>query len=126
MADAESGEFVFVVEDAGGDVVGFGSGGPERTGHETYKGELWALHVAKEYQGIGMGKMLLAAVARRLSEMGIDSMLLWVLKGNPACGFYERLGGVYVTERVEEFAGGTVEEIAYGWADLGPLLQVQR
>lgn len=123
LRDGESGEFVFVAIDVGGDVIAFGSGGPERTGHPDYKGELWALHVAKEYQGIGLGRQLLCEVAKRLRGMGIDSLMLWVIKGNPYAGFYEKLGGVYVTERVEEFAGGSAEEIAYGWPDSSPLIR---
>jgi ribosomal protein S18 acetylase RimI-like enzyme len=121
LADLESGEFFYVVEDVGGDVIGFASGGPERTGHPTYKGELWTLHVMKQYQGLGLGRRLFAAVAKRLHDMGTDSLLLWVLKGNPACGFYERLGGVYLTEEVKDYSGGSVAEVAYGYEDIGVL-----
>jgi hypothetical protein len=58
--------------------------------------------------------------------MGINNMLVWVLTGNdPACRFYERLGAVYVTDRVEEFAGGSIPEVAYGWPDITPLILPQ-
>ena len=121
LADQESGEFFYVAEDVGGDVIGFASGGPERTGHPRYKGELWTLHVMKQYQGLGLGRRLFAAVAKRLHDMGTGTLLLWVLKGNPACGFYERLGGVFLTEEVKDYSGGSVAEVAYGYEDIGVL-----
>lgn len=124
LAFEQSGTFAYVVEDAPGEVVGFAYGGPERTGRPDYSGELWALHVAGPYQRSGLGRRLTSEVARRLHSMGFNSLMLWVLTENhPARRFYERLGGVYVTERVEAFAGGSIDEVAYGWPDISPLLQ---
>jgi hypothetical protein len=48
-------------------------------------------------------------------------MVVWVLKENPARGFYERMGGVKVGEQMIEIGGATLPEIAFGWADLGVL-----
>jgi len=39
------------------------------------------------------GRALLAETARRMYALGRRSLSLWVLDGNPACGFYEHLGG---------------------------------
>lgn len=36
--------FVYVAEAADGQVVGFASGGPERSGHAVYTGELYAIY----------------------------------------------------------------------------------
>ncbi|WP_319418044.1 GNAT family N-acetyltransferase [Virgibacillus necropolis] len=42
---------VFVVENEAGDIVGFSSGGKERTGkYPNYTGELYAIYILKEYQ----------------------------------------------------------------------------
>jgi ribosomal protein S18 acetylase RimI-like enzyme len=123
LADLENGSFAYVAEAAEGHVVGFALGGPERTGHHDYKGELWSLHVAASYQKTGLGRRFTSEVAKRLRSIGINSMLVWVLTGNPARRFYEKLGGVYLTERLEEFAGGSIDEVAYGWTDIGPLIQ---
>lgn len=116
-------EFVYVAEDAGGDVVGFATGGPEHTGHPTYKGELWALHISKAYQGMGIGRQLFFTVAKRLQEQGYTNMMLWVLTGNPARQFYEKLGGTLVLDRIEEGPAGDIDEVAYGWPDLAKLLE---
>jgi ribosomal protein S18 acetylase RimI-like enzyme len=120
----QSGTFGYVAEDAPGQVVGFAYGGPERTGHPDYKGELWALHIAGPYQRAGLGKRLTSRGAERLQDMDLNSILIWVLTYNhPARRFYDRLGGVYVTERLEAFAGGSIEEVAYGWPDITALIQ---
>jgi len=125
LANPDSGEFAYVAEDVGGDVIAFATGGPEESGHTTYKAELRALHVSKPCQGIGLGKQLFIAIARHLQNLGYTSLLLWVLKGNPAQQFHVKLGGIYVADRIEEFAGGHIPEVAYGWTDLSQLTQEQ-
>ena len=45
-------------------------------------------------------------------------MLVWVLKDNPAGGFYERLGGGYLYEKTIEIGKDTLVEAAYGWRSL--------
>jgi RimJ/RimL family protein N-acetyltransferase len=124
LAFERSGTFAYVAEAAPGEVVGFAYGGPERSGHPDYKGELWALHIVGPYQRAGLGTRLTSLVAKRLHEMGLNSLMLWVLTENHAARrFYERLGGVYVTERLEIFAGGSIEEVAYGWPDITVLIR---
>jgi ribosomal protein S18 acetylase RimI-like enzyme len=124
LTDAQVGEFAYVAEDAHGQVVGFGSGVPNTTDHPDYHSELRALHIAQPYQRKGLGRRLTSYVARHLHDMGINNMLVWVLSGNdPACRFYERLGAVYVTDRIEEFAGGLIPEVGYGWPDITVLIE---
>jgi hypothetical protein len=45
-------------------------------------------------------------------------MLLWVLAANPACRFYESLGGVRLDSKWEVFGSTRLEEVAYSWPDL--------
>ncbi|HYP39240.1 MAG TPA: GNAT family N-acetyltransferase [Chloroflexia bacterium] len=122
FTDPAEEEFVYVAQDAAERILGFASGGPERTEHPLYKGELRALHVSPAYHSQGIGRRLTSAVAGRLVIMGMNSMLLWVLVGNPACGFYEALGGQNIDARQEEVPGGFVDEIAYGWVDTRSLI----
>lgn len=51
-------------------------------------------------------------------ERGCNSMMVWVLKDNPARGFYERLGGGYLYEKTIEIGKDTLVEAAYGWRSL--------
>jgi hypothetical protein len=65
--------------------------------------------------------VLTSAVVEELRRRGLNSMLIWVLKDNPCCAFYERLGGAPVGEKEIEIGGKMLIEVAYGWSDLGAL-----
>ncbi len=109
--------FIYVIEDRDSQIVGFADGGLERTGNPIYTGELYAIYILDAYQGQGLGRRLTLEVVERLFEAGFDSMLVWVLADNPACRFYEALGGQKVYEQILERAGTKLKELAYGWKD---------
>ncbi len=108
----------------GGRIVGFGSCGRARgrPGGGPRGGEVFTLYVAPDWQGQGIGRLLLEALFARLHGGGLNQALVWVLSGNPARFFYEALGGRRVAERRERFAGGELEEAGYAWPDLGAWL----
>ena len=110
--------WTFVAEDATAGIVGFARGGPERSGNGVFRGEIYALYVLKEHQRHGAGRALAAAVAGRLMENGLPSMLIWALKDNPSRGFYESLGGRYIGEKEIIIGGDSLAEVAYGWEDV--------
>jgi ribosomal protein S18 acetylase RimI-like enzyme len=109
--------FTYVAEDASGQIIGFANGGVERTGDPVYRGELCAIYLLKRDQQKGIGRELVRTVAQKLGQMGIHSMLIWVLVDNPACRFYKRLGGQKVYEKEIKIGGAKLIEIAYGWTD---------
>jgi ribosomal protein S18 acetylase RimI-like enzyme len=113
-----SGRFAYVAEDAG-QIVGSGSGGPERDSMSGYDGELYGLYVLTAHQRQGIGRALTLTVARRLAEDGCKAMILWVLKDNrKGRAFYEALGGVLAGEKGITIGGTELIEVAYGWPDL--------
>lgn len=109
---------VFVAEDDENRVVGFATGGKERSGTTIYRGELYALYVYEDVQRNGIGRELIRAVVNHLKEMQYNNMLAWVLKNNPALGFYEHMGGKKFSERMEEIEGAPMIEYAMVWDDL--------
>lgn len=117
----EDGNFTYVAEDDSEQIVGFANGGVERTGDPVYQGELNAIYILNHYQHKGIGRELVRVVADRLDRMGIHSMLVWVLVDNPACRFYESLGGQRVREQEIERGGTKLIEVAYGWRDKSSL-----
>lgn len=124
ILDDTSGRYcAFVAEDDGngGRIVGFADGGPRREGDPAYAGELYAIYILDDHQGQGIGRRLASAVAERLHMLGMPSMLIWALAANPACRFYEALGGLLVERKPIEIGGATLEEVAYGWPDTRPL-----
>jgi phosphoribosylanthranilate isomerase len=105
--------------EVGDTLVGFASSGPQRDASVPYSGEIYAIYVLQSAQRLGIGRTLMAAMARDLLARGHPSATLWVLEGNaPARRFYEALGGQQVARREEQRAGHTAIGIAYGWSDL--------
>jgi ribosomal protein S18 acetylase RimI-like enzyme len=96
--------------------------GRERDGDPRYRGEVYAIYFLAQGQGQGGGRALMGAAAKRLAEAGITSMLVWVLRDNQgARAFYERLGGMYLREKLLGWPGTDAVEVAYGWADTAAL-----
>jgi GNAT superfamily N-acetyltransferase len=116
----ESKSLTYVAEDEGG-VFGFASGGKLREPVGEYDGELWALYVSDAQHRHGAGRALVQTVAGYLVELGLQSMLVWVLQENPAVGFYKRIGGTVVSGKMVEIGGVTLPELALGWKDLSKL-----
>lgn len=104
-----------LVAEVDGRVVGFVHGAAERTGdYPPHDAEIYSLYVLKEFHGRGLGRQLVAAMARELAPR-FNGLLIWVLKGNPAQGFYAALGGTLIAEKSFELQGATLEERGYGW-----------
>lgn len=115
-------EVTLAAETARG-LVGYCSGDWSRERTAAGEAEITTLYVLRRFQRTGLGRRLLVSTARALAARGADSLVIWVLQGNtPARRFYERMGGVCEGERAEPIAGGTVEAVAYRWAEVGALL----
>ncbi|EDX83285.1 acetyltransferase, GNAT family [Synechococcus sp. PCC 7335] len=120
---ADSNGFTYVSEDENGQVVGFIDGGRERTDDRLYRGEINAIYILSSHQHQGIGRELVRLAVKKLWQMDIQSMLVWVLEDNPACKFYEALGGQIVRSKSIEMRGSTLIEYAYGWTDTSLLLR---
>ena len=114
--------FIYVAEDEGHGVVGFGSAGPSRDAALHYRGEVYTLYLDDSFHGEGIGRRLFTALSERLVVERGPSMVVWVLKGNPSRFFYQALGGKIVARRRSSFAGAPIEELAYGWEDARTLV----
>lgn len=121
-----TGDILLVAEIDGGEIAGYAVGRPgpvEELPEGAYDAELVSLHVCRALHKRGIGRALVRATAGALQEQGCASLALFVLAGNPACGFYERLGGQRVGEKrwmMDDF-GFEVVEAAYGWPKIAAL-----
>jgi ribosomal protein S18 acetylase RimI-like enzyme len=115
-------DFYAVVAEQDGEIVGYAVGGPNRSNDSAYQGELYSLYLLRKVHRQGIGRQLVRMVAQSLFDQGIGNMLVGVLRDNPARGFYERLGAVYLREGVFIVDGVEITEMAYGWPDLRVLL----
>ncbi len=111
-------ELAMVAEDDGNGIIGFGSCGPVKEQKLGAAGEIYTLYVLPDFQGLGFGKRLLAALFQSLVDTGQDSALIWVLAPNPARFFYQAMGGTQVAVRAEPFHGADLDEMAFLWPNL--------
>ncbi|SHM48596.1 GNAT family N-acetyltransferase [Gracilibacillus kekensis] len=111
-----------VIEEKG-KIVGFISGGKERTGRFGYDGEIFAIYLLPTHQGKGLGKRLLKTFAGEMKELGYLSLLVWVLTKNPSNQFYLKYGASKIDEEQTTIGYDTYQETAYGFNDIDILLQ---
>jgi GNAT superfamily N-acetyltransferase len=110
--------FLFVAENADGEVIGFTGGGLSDEDIKGYAGEIRVIYILEAYQRIGVGRKLFRAAVARLIDKGITSMLVWVFKDSLYREFYEKLGGELIGEKVYEIAGENYLAVGYGWGDI--------
>ncbi|WP_077324960.1 GNAT family N-acetyltransferase [Virgibacillus siamensis] len=104
-------------------IVGFISGGPERTKRFNYDGEIYTIYLLDEFQKLGLGTRLLKVFSEGMKEIGYQSILVWILTQNPSSRFYERYQAQPVGEEVSTIGEGTYQETAYGWDNIDQLLK---
>lgn len=113
FARSDRRDFLVVLEDRTGRLIGFTWGVP----HEgEFEGQLSKIYLRWEYHGLGLGRRLMAESARRFLDRGITSCILFAELSNPTLGFYDRMGGERLLDERGRFHG------AYGWRDLRVLL----
>jgi len=107
-------DFVLVLEDQNGRLIGFAWGRP----HEgEFEGELSKIYLRWEYHGLGLGRRMMAEIARRFLERDIHSFILFAELSNPTLGFYDRMGGERLLDDRGQFGG------SYGWRDVRTLIK---
>ncbi len=108
---------VLTVADRDGEVVGFTYVGPSETPDAA---ELYAIHVAPELVGAGVGRLLMVDALAKLAKVGGSRAVLWVLAANErAREFYEAGGWLPDGEtRTEPVNGEPVDQLRYS-VDLG-------
>ena len=112
---------VFVAESEGG-IVGFASGMLLQEEKFGLNAELTAVYLNPEMQGSGIGRRMVQEVAQACQAKGATGLLVWVISGNkPARKFYERLGAELLIEQGFNWDGMDLQEVGYGWKDLGAL-----
>ena len=107
-------DFVLVLEDGHGRLIGFTWGIPN---DGEFQGQVSKIYLRWEYHGLGLGRRMMTETARRFLERGISSFILFAERSNPTLGFYDRMGGERLLNDQGQFDG------AYGWRDLRPLIR---
>ncbi|RYZ91195.1 MAG: GNAT family N-acetyltransferase [Proteobacteria bacterium] len=72
--------------------------------------EIFALYILKAFQRKNLGREL---CTRLFTTKNCQSVCAWVLRENPSCQFYERIGGIIIDSRQTEMSGKKFEEVLY-------------
>jgi len=113
FAENERRDFVLVLEDSTGRLIGFTWGKPDEG---EFAGQLSKIYLRWEYHGLGLGRRMMAETARRFADRGIHSFIVFAELSNPTLGFYDRMGGERLLDDRKQFNG------AFGWRDISKLL----
>ena len=112
-------EIVFVAESKEREIVGFSTGGKERSGnYKGYVGELSSIYILEEHQGKGIGRSLVKPIIQELEKLEIYSMIVLVLEDNDSRLFYESLGAEKIDKLQVEIGGKKLNELVYGWDNI--------
>lgn len=115
LSELDATHFVLVLETPAKQLVGFIWCHPT-TDNPKWAARLNKIYLLREYQRRGLGTRMVAVAVDRLLQHGLTSMALFTEADNePACNFYERLGGERQLNEQGDFDG------MYGWADLRQL-----
>ena len=114
IARAQACVFVAHIENA---IVAFASGGPNRDEAYvgTYPGELYSIYVLQRFHGHGIGRRLFEAVHDWLRAHELEKFILWTVAANPACAFYQRMGGTLIVTQPADIRGARIFESGYAW-----------
>lgn len=85
-----------------------------------FDGYLQTLYLLPAAQRRGIGRILLHAMTEELSDAGLRTMALRVLRLNPARAFYERFGARLAPEGIANDAG-TFDSVVYAFDELDVL-----
>jgi ribosomal protein S18 acetylase RimI-like enzyme len=112
LSESDATHFVLVLETGTQQLVGFIWCHPTKD-NPRWGARLNKIYLLREYQRRGLGKRMVAAAVNRLLEHGFTSMALFTeVENEPACNFYEQLGGERQVNERGDFEG------MYGWPDL--------
>ena len=108
-------QFIFIAE-AGGQVIGFVAGGPDRG--DASVGESYAIYIDQGQLNKGVGRALHDRAIEQLRHYGFLKARLWVLASNDrARGFYEKCGWIATGEdKLEAIDGHRRRELRYAKA----------
>lgn len=122
LAEETSGRAILLA-DVVGRLAGFGAAGS--SSHEAFEGraEVKFLYVDSTFKRRGIGRILLAELAREMMNFGHNSMALGVVIGNdPAVAFYETMGGTRTGIYMDPDPVWRSENFVYAWDDLPGLV----
>lgn len=119
---SKEGNYVFVAEDDGGQIIGFTDGGKGEENNIENSGDLTTIYILEEFQGMGIGKKLLQKIFETFEKLQFNTIFVEVLEENKSKYFYEALGAeLFQTEKIR-IAGTNLNLLVYQWRDFSRIV----
>ena len=113
----------FIAETDRRELIGFISGGLERTGRADYRGEIYAIYILKSWRRRGVGRRLAARFSEALLECQVTTLIVWALEGNECRHCYSAWGAHEIAMGPIKIGTQDLIEVAYGWSDTRELIE---
>jgi ribosomal protein S18 acetylase RimI-like enzyme len=111
----------------GGALAGFGQLAPASSDAFGARVEIKFLYVDNAYQGCGIGRRLMSALARAAIDQDAGGVALGVVNGNDrAIAFYRQLGGHRIGRYTDAGPMWRSDNLVYAWDDLEALTDCAR
>lgn len=119
----QEGNYVLVAENEIGEIVGFAVASTRETNVELNSSDLTSIYLLEEYQGKGIGKLLLRELFMYFKQKGYHSIFVEVLAENKTRFFYEYYGAEYMKTVQINIGGNVLEEFVYVWNDIDKVIE---
>lgn len=114
--------YVVVAEEETGQIIGFADSWRRENNTTENSGDLTSIYLLEEYQGKGVGKMLLKELFNHYKEKGYEKIFVEVLEDNKTRYFYEHYGAKLVDTAQIKINGEILNELIYEWDDVDEVI----
>lgn len=108
-------DYVLVAVNEDSRVIGFATSGKRPTNLENNSTDLTSLYLLQDYQGQGIGKLMMQELFHYYNEQNYDSVYVEVLEDNSTKTFYEAFGAKHVEDIEIKIGGKLLLESIYKW-----------
>ena len=119
---ADKSNTIFVVENSDAKIIGFAVVAKREENKVVGATDLTALYLLEEYQGSGIGKLLMKQVFKHCVAIQATKVFVEVLADNKTLHFYEYYGAQFVEMKQLNIGGNIINEAIYVWEDVSETL----
>lgn len=123
---ASEDKYAIVAVNNEGQIVGFADGWKREDNLVENACDLTSIYILEEYQGKGMGKLLMKELFKHFNQMGYERIFVEVLEENKTRLFYEHYGARLIRKVQIQIGGKMLNELIYEWENVDEVVQKLR
>lgn len=115
-------QYSLVADNSNGQIIGFADAWKRETNNVTHSCDLTSIYILEEYQGQGIGKLLLKDLFGYFKKMAYHRIFVEVLTDNKTRYFYQYYGAKLIDTKDIQIGGVLLKEEIYEWDTLEDVL----